>query len=112
MRRLPMLPTIISWLCRRRATEARAYRTCFRPLETDVNVHACAVSVIVPAYNVARYIAQALESVAIQQVPAEIIVVDDGSPDDIRAAIQDVAVGLPSLRYFRKENGGVAAARN
>jgi glycosyltransferase involved in cell wall biosynthesis len=70
------------------------------------------VSVIVPAYNVAPYIGQTIRSVVDQQVPVEVIVVDDGSPDDIQAAIQGVGAPPYPWRYLRKPNGGVASARN
>ena len=40
------------------------------------------VSVVIPAYNCGRYIRQAVDSVYRQQVPLELIVVDDHSTDD------------------------------
>ena len=70
------------------------------------------VSVIVPAYNVARYIEATLESLRRQTLgDFEIVVVDDASTDDTVAVVerwQD-----PRLRLFRHAtNSGVAAARN
>ena len=68
------------------------------------------VSVIIPAYNGDRYIAQAVESVLTQTYTNwEIIVVDDGSTDDTRQALQPY---FDRIRYFSQENQGVAAARN
>ncbi|MEP6489079.1 glycosyltransferase [Microcoleus vaginatus GB2-A3] len=68
------------------------------------------VSVIIPAYNGDRYIAQAVESVLSQTYTNwEIIVVDDGSTDDTRQALQPY---FDRIRYFSQENQGVAAARN
>ncbi|WP_445302232.1 glycosyltransferase [Microcoleus sp. F4-D5] len=68
------------------------------------------VSVIIPAYNGDRYIAQAVESVLSQTYTNwEIIVVDDGSTDDTRQALQPY---FDKIRYFYQENQGVAAARN
>jgi glycosyltransferase involved in cell wall biosynthesis len=67
------------------------------------------VSVIIPVYNGAAYLREALESVAAQDyAPVEVIVADDGSTDDsaaIAASFADVTV-LPLLR------GGVSRARN
>jgi glycosyltransferase involved in cell wall biosynthesis len=68
------------------------------------------VSVVIPAYKAARTIGAALDSVLAQTRPAdEVIVIDDGSPDDTEAV---VAPYLGRVRYLRKENGGVASARN
>ncbi|MEG4985859.1 glycosyltransferase [Microcoleus sp. BR0-C5] len=68
------------------------------------------VSVIIPAYNGSRYIAQAVESVISQTYKNwEIIVVDDGSTDDTRQALQPY---VEKIRYVYQENQGVAAARN
>ncbi|MEG3955221.1 glycosyltransferase [Microcoleus sp. herbarium2] len=68
------------------------------------------VSVIIPAYNGDRYIAQAVESVISQTYKNwEIIVVDDGSTDDTRQALQPY---VEKIRYVYQENQGVAAARN
>jgi glycosyltransferase involved in cell wall biosynthesis len=67
------------------------------------------VSVIIPVYNSARYIAAALDSVYSQSYrPVEIIVIDDGSTDDSA----DVACARGDLRLLRQENRGPAAARN
>ncbi|MEO8300521.1 MAG: glycosyltransferase [Rhizomicrobium sp.] len=68
------------------------------------------ISVIIPVYNGARFLAQAVETVLKQNYPAiEIIVIDDGSSDEIEAAVRD----LPTdVRFFRQDNGGAASARN
>jgi len=68
------------------------------------------VSVIVPCYNAARFVPEAVASVRRQQYqPLEILVVDDGSTDDTAGAAARLG---GEVRYFRKENGGVATARN
>lgn len=68
------------------------------------------VSVIVPCYNAARFLPEAIASVRAQQFePLEILVVDDGSTDETP---QTVAALGADIRYFRKENGGPASARN
>jgi glycosyltransferase involved in cell wall biosynthesis len=68
------------------------------------------VSVIIPAYNGAAYIARAVASAVAQtHQPQEILVVDDGSTD--RTA--DIVAAMPApVRLIRKENGGPASARN
>lgn len=67
------------------------------------------VSIIVPAYNAARYIADTLDSIRAQQgVDTEVIVVDDGSTDGTaeRALAAD-----PRITLLRQERAGVSAAR-
>jgi len=67
-------------------------------------------SVIIPAYNGAKTVSRAIESVLAQTYPAyEIIVVDDGSID---ATAQAVASFGSRVRYIYQPNAGVAAARN
>ena len=68
------------------------------------------VSVIIPAYNSAGFICQALQS-ALEQTYGhhEIIVVDDGSSDETR---QILSKFQGRLKYFYQENRGAAAARN
>jgi glycosyltransferase involved in cell wall biosynthesis len=67
------------------------------------------ISVIIPAFNAAAYLAQAIASVRAQNYqPLEIIVVDDGSTD----TTPQVAPSLPGVRYLRQNNNGPAAARN
>src|SRR4051794_25124057 len=67
-------------------------------------------SVLMPAYNAADTIDQALQSVFAQTVrPHEILVVDDGSTDATGAII---ARYRQRVQYFQQANAGVAAARN
>lgn len=67
------------------------------------------VSIIIPCYNQAHFLPDAIESALAQTHPdVEIIVVDDGSPDD--TAI--VAGRYPGVILIRKENGGLSSARN
>jgi glycosyltransferase involved in cell wall biosynthesis len=69
------------------------------------------VSVIVPTYNRAQSIGNAIQSVLDQSyTDLELIVVDDGSKDDTAERI--AAFTDPRLRYIRQPNGGVSAARN
>ncbi|MDE2222744.1 MAG: glycosyltransferase family 2 protein [Candidatus Omnitrophica bacterium] len=67
------------------------------------------VSVIIPAYNAAAFIAQTIESVLAQTYKnIEVIAVDDGSTDNTR----QVTAQYKSVRYIYKKNGGPASARN
>jgi len=69
------------------------------------------VSVIIPTYNRAEYLAQALQSVFNQTLsPFEVIVIDDGSTDNTADVVRAFE---PRVRYFRHaRNKGVSAARN
>jgi hypothetical protein len=68
------------------------------------------VSVIIPIYNGARFLPYAIANILGQNYPSlEIIVVDDGSTDDIDAVVEALSV---DVRYFKQENSGAAAARN
>ena len=67
------------------------------------------VSVVIPCYKQAHFLADAIGSVREQTYPAvEIVVVDDGSPDTTRAVVE----GFPEVNYIRQENKGLSAARN
>jgi glycosyltransferase involved in cell wall biosynthesis len=68
------------------------------------------VSVVIPAYNAERYVAETIESVLAQTHAArEIIVVDDGSTDDTRRVLERFG---DAIRYQHQPNGGPARARN
>ncbi len=68
------------------------------------------VSVVVPAYNQAAYLPEAIDSALAQSLPPlEVIVVDDGSTDDTPAIA--MAYG-DRVSYIRQPNRGLAAARN
>jgi glycosyltransferase involved in cell wall biosynthesis len=67
------------------------------------------VSVIIPCYNQARYLPDAITSALAQtHQPIEVVVVDDGSPDDV----VDVVASYRDVRCVRQENQGRAQARN
>jgi glycosyltransferase involved in cell wall biosynthesis len=68
------------------------------------------ISVVMPAFNAEKYVAEAIESALVQTLaPAEVVVVDDGSTDGTGAAVR--AFG-DSVRYERQERAGNGAARN
>jgi glycosyltransferase involved in cell wall biosynthesis len=68
------------------------------------------VSVIIPAYRAAGVIGRALDSVFTQtRPPHEVLVVDDGSPDDVAAALAPYG---QRVRLIRQPNGGASSARN
>ena len=70
------------------------------------------VSVVIPAYKVADYIAETLDSVFAQTfIDFEVVVVNDGSPDtdEFERALEPY---LGRIRYIRQENRGASAARN
>jgi glycosyltransferase involved in cell wall biosynthesis len=72
------------------------------------------VSVILPTYNRAHIVSKALQSVLAQTYPNfEVIVIDDGSTDNTKEIITNIACKDPRVKYFRNnENKGPAGARN
>ena len=67
------------------------------------------VSVVIPCYNQARFLGEALNSTIKQTYgKIEIIVVDDGSEDDVKQVIR----AHPGIRYIRQARQGVSRARN
>ena len=68
------------------------------------------VSVIIPTYNSARYLAEAVDSVLAQTFSDfEVLVIDDGSTDETEELMRRYA---GRVRCFRQQNSGVAEARN
>lgn len=71
------------------------------------------ISVIIPVYKVESYIRTCLESVIGQSYKnLEIILVDDGSPDNCPAICDEYAVRDPRIKVIHKLNGGLSDARN
>jgi len=70
------------------------------------------VSIIIPVYNGADYVGEAIESALSQDYPNfEVVVVNDGSKDDGKTEKICKSYGQ-KIRYFKKPNGGVASALN
>ncbi len=78
--------------------------------------HEFQISVIIPVYNVEEYLAETLDSVIAQSIGMEhiqIILVNDGSPDNSEAVCLQYQEKYPTnIVYIKKENGGVSSARN
>jgi glycosyltransferase involved in cell wall biosynthesis len=69
------------------------------------------ISAVLPVYNRAAYVGEAIASVFAQTLPPdEVIVVDDGSTDESLEVVERFA--RPGLRVLRQENAGIGAARN
>lgn len=71
------------------------------------------VSVIVPVYNVEKYLEKCLDSLVNQTLKdIEIIVVNDGTPDNSQEIIDNYAKKYSNIKSYIKENGGLSDARN
>lgn len=83
------------------------------------------LSIIVPIYKVAQYLCKCVDSLLVQNIPSseyEIILVDDGSPDECPQICDEYAKKsqesraksqeLPCIRVIHRKNGGLSAARN
>jgi glycosyltransferase involved in cell wall biosynthesis len=70
------------------------------------------VSIIMPAYNVAPYIGETIDSVFAQTfTDYELIIINDGSPDTV-ALERVLGPSMSRIRYVKQQNLGAAAARN
>ena len=71
------------------------------------------ISVIVPVYNVEKFLPRCVESILAQAgVALEVILVDDGSRDVSGALCEEFARRDPRVKVIHKENGGLSSARN
>ena len=71
------------------------------------------ISIIVPVYNVESYLPRCIDSILAQTyTDFELILVDDGSPDNSGAICDEYAAKDSRIRVIHKENGGVSSARN
>ena len=71
------------------------------------------ISVIVPVYKVEEYLRKCLDSLVNQTLKdIEIIVVNDGSPDNSNDIILEYANQYPNVKAFKKDNSGLSDTRN
>lgn len=71
------------------------------------------VSIIVPIYNVEKYLQDCIDSLVRQDYPAiEILLIDDGSTDSSSSICKDYANCYNNIFYYHKQNGGLSSARN
>jgi hypothetical protein len=81
----------------------RFWRAGTHPAERDV------ASIVIPCYNQAHFLPDAIESALAQNHPSiEVVVVDDGSPDNTA----EVVARYPTVKYVAQPHTGLAAARN
>ena len=71
------------------------------------------LSIIIPVYNVEKYLKKCIDSLIDQdEQDFEILLIDDGSPDKCGAICDEYANKDSRIKVFHKENGGVSSARN
>ena len=71
------------------------------------------VSIIIPVYNVEKYIEKCIDSIINQTYKnLEIILVDDGSPDGCPEICDKYALQDSRIKAIHKKNGGLSDARN
>lgn len=79
-------------------------------------VYSHLLSIIIPVYNGAKYIQSLVNSIILQSHDIidriEIILVNDGSTDNSDSVCNSLKERIPCISYYRKENGGIASARN
>lgn len=71
------------------------------------------ISIIIPVYNVEKYIGRCLDSIEKQKYEnLEVIIVNDGSNDESELIIKQYLSRNANFRYYKKTNGGLSDARN
>lgn len=71
------------------------------------------LSIIIPVYNLEKYIVHCLDSLVVQiEDNVEIIIIDDGSKDKSGDICKEYSSKYHYIKYFYQENAGVSAARN
>lgn len=73
------------------------------------------ISVIIPVYNAAAYVTQAVESALAQPETAEVLLIEDGSPDNALEVCEELASKFEKVKLLRHPNGenrGAGASRN
>ncbi len=106
--RITMIDTQIAHIAAAKSAPSPAAGTVLEPSDP-------LVSVVIPCYRQSEYLAEAMESVLAQTYAHwELIVVNDGSPDDTSAVVHDFQRRHPGhvIRLIEQENTGLPAARN
>lgn len=73
------------------------------------------ISIIIPVYNTSRYLRKCLDSIVCQNIDYnlyEVIVVNDGSPDEAQDIIDEYINKYPHLLAIKQQNQGLSVARN
>ena len=73
------------------------------------------LSIIIPVYNVEKYVRKTLESIfesALPKSELEVIVVNDGTKDNSMSIVNEFAAKFDNLRVINQENQGLSGARN
>ena len=71
------------------------------------------ISVIIPVYKTGKYLPDCINTLLAQTYQNfEILLINDGSPDDSGEVCDKLALTDPRIRVYHKENGGVSSARN
>lgn len=87
---------------------ADIYQAIYKAKDSNV-----LVSVIIPVYNVEKYLRRCLDSVLAQTMPAfEVLCVNDGSTDNSLAILEEYASKDVRIKVLSKVNGGLSSARN
>ena len=101
--------SLLGSILRRVSREMRAGALEIAPPTLNVTALQESVAVVIPTYNDPKYLRDALSSVFAQtRAVDEVIVVDDGSDQSPAPVLED----FPSVALLRKQNGGLASARN
>jgi len=80
--------------------------------ETLVTGGNAKVSVVIPCYNQGQYLKRAVGSVLNQTIKAEIVIVNDDSPDDTKSICMELLKDHPDIVYVEQDNKGLPGARN
>lgn len=79
----------------------------------NINFENMKMSVIIPVYKVEKYIEKCIDSICNQSYrDIEILLIDDGSPDNCSKICDDYAIKDKRVKVIHKENGGLSDARN
>lgn len=73
----------------------------------------CTISIVIPVYNVEKYLSKCIDSIISQEFnDYEILLIDDGSKDSSGSLCDEYALKYKNIKVFHKENGGLSDARN